>query len=132
MSFDPISRFHVLDVCGVDLAKSFEEYFFKICTGNLSVGNDAHFSINFSKPALLLQESVHVYSRKVEYLYTLVLLFAALWGVFGLDDAVEFVHKLLKEGLPITVVYQRLVREAVLERHCKDNCITTIIVFKHN
>ncbi|GAB2220195.1 hypothetical protein Drorol1_Dr00007838 [Drosera rotundifolia] len=58
---------------GVDLAKSLEEYLFKICTGDLSAGNDAHFSINFAEAALLLQGSVQVYSRKVEYLYTLVL-----------------------------------------------------------
>ncbi|KAL9262567.1 putative protein phosphatase 2C 8 [Drosera capensis] len=55
-----------------------------------------------------------------------------LWGVFGPDDAVEFVHKLLKEGLPVTAVCRRLVREAVLERRCKDNCTAIIIVFKRS
>ncbi|KAI5562199.1 hypothetical protein POPTR_015G043000v4 [Populus trichocarpa] len=54
-----------------------------------------------------------------------------LWGVFGPSDAVEFVQKLLKEGLTVAAVSRRLVREAVLERRCKDNCTAIIIVFKH-
>ncbi|XP_011097001.1 probable protein phosphatase 2C 8 isoform X1 [Sesamum indicum] len=53
-----------------------------------------------------------------------------LWGVFGPSDAVEFVHKLLKEGLPVTAVSRRLVREAVRERRCKDNCTAIVIVFR--
>ncbi|GAB2266685.1 hypothetical protein Dimus_001679 [Dionaea muscipula] len=57
----------------VDLAKSLEDYLFKICSGELSSGDDAHFSVNFAEAALLLQGSIQVYSRKVEYLYTLVL-----------------------------------------------------------
>ncbi|PON82280.1 Protein phosphatase [Trema orientale] len=54
-----------------------------------------------------------------------------LWGVFGPSDAVEFVQKLLKEGLPVATVSRRLVREAVRERRCKDNCTAILIVFKH-
>ncbi|KAB5524425.1 hypothetical protein DKX38_022174 [Salix brachista] len=63
-----------------------------------------------------------------------------LWGVFGPSDAVEFVQKLLKvnghlssseEGLTVAAVSRRLVREAVRERRCKDNCTAIIIVFKH-
>ncbi|KAG8387999.1 hypothetical protein BUALT_Bualt02G0079500 [Buddleja alternifolia] len=53
-----------------------------------------------------------------------------LWGVFGPSDAVEFVHKLLKENLPVTAVSRRLVREAVRERRCKDNCTAIVIVFR--
>ncbi|KAK4409564.1 putative protein phosphatase 2C 8 [Sesamum angolense] len=52
------------------------------------------------------------------------------WKVFGPSDAVEFVHKLLKEGLPVTAVSRRLVREAVRERRCKDNCTAIVIVFR--
>ncbi|KAF9592515.1 hypothetical protein IFM89_015209 [Coptis chinensis] len=55
-----------------------------------------------------------------------------LWGVFGPSDAVDFVQKLLKEGLSVATVSRRLVREAVRERRCKDNCTAIIIVFKHN
>ncbi|KAM7268250.1 hypothetical protein ACFE04_010416 [Oxalis oulophora] len=55
-----------------------------------------------------------------------------LWGVFGPSDAVEFVQKLLKEGLPVATISRRLVREAVLERRCKDNCTAIVIIFKHN
>lgn len=54
-----------------------------------------------------------------------------LWGVFGPSDAVDFVHKLLKEGLPVTTVSRRLVKEAVRERRCKDNCTAIVIVFRH-
>ncbi|XP_022135175.1 probable protein phosphatase 2C 8 [Momordica charantia] len=53
-----------------------------------------------------------------------------LWGVFGPSDAVDFVQKLLKDGLPITSISRRLVREAIRERRCKDNCTAIIIVFK--
>ncbi|KAK6127687.1 hypothetical protein DH2020_038561 [Rehmannia glutinosa] len=55
-----------------------------------------------------------------------------LWGVFGPSDAVDFVHKLLKEGLPVTAVCRRLVREAVRERLCKDNCTAVVIVFRQH
>ncbi|XP_019167522.1 PREDICTED: probable protein phosphatase 2C 8 isoform X3 [Ipomoea nil] len=51
--------------------------------------------------------------------------------VFGPSDAVQFVQKLLKEGLPVSQVSRRLVREAVRERHCKDNCTAVLIVFKN-
>ncbi|KAL5751280.1 hypothetical protein ACOSP7_025883 [Xanthoceras sorbifolium] len=54
-----------------------------------------------------------------------------LWGVFGPSDAVEFVQKSLKEGLSVTAVSRRLVREAVIERRCKDNCTAIVIVFRH-
>ncbi|KAK1552617.1 hypothetical protein Q3G72_020324 [Acer saccharum] len=54
-----------------------------------------------------------------------------LWGVFGPSDAVDFVQNLLQEGLSVTAVSRRLVKEAVLERRCKDNCTAIVIVFKH-
>ncbi|XP_048329487.2 probable protein phosphatase 2C 8 isoform X1 [Ziziphus jujuba] len=54
-----------------------------------------------------------------------------LWGVFGPSDAVDFVQKLLKEGLPVSTVSRRLVKEAVRERHCKDNCTAILIVFRY-
>ncbi|KAF5201481.1 Serine/threonine protein phosphatase [Thalictrum thalictroides] len=54
-----------------------------------------------------------------------------LWGVFGPSDAVDFVQAQLKEGLSVTAISRRLVREAVRERHCKDNCTAIVIVFKH-
>nr|GMD79116.1 condensin-2 complex subunit H2 [Ipomoea batatas] len=58
----------------VDLAKNLESYLLKICSGEISGNDGAHqISVNFSEAALLLQGSVQVYSRKVEYLYSLVL-----------------------------------------------------------
>ncbi|KAL1224053.1 putative protein phosphatase 2C 8 [Cardamine amara subsp. amara] len=54
-----------------------------------------------------------------------------LWEVFGPSDAVAFVQKLLKEGLPVSMISRRLVKEAVKERRCKDNCTAIVIVFKH-
>ncbi|CAK9329961.1 unnamed protein product [Citrullus colocynthis] len=53
-----------------------------------------------------------------------------LWGVFGPSDAVDFVQKLLKDGLPIASISRRLVREAIRERRCKDNCTAIVIVFR--
>ncbi|XP_049395300.1 probable protein phosphatase 2C 8 isoform X3 [Solanum stenotomum] len=53
-----------------------------------------------------------------------------LWGVFGPSDAVDFVQKLLKEGLSVKAVSRRLVREAVRERQCKDNCSAVVIAFR--
>ncbi|RWR93927.1 putative protein phosphatase 2C 8 [Cinnamomum micranthum f. kanehirae] len=55
-----------------------------------------------------------------------------LWGVFGPSDAVDFVDKQLKDGLSVTAVSRRLVREAVRERRCKDNCTAIVIVFRRN
>ncbi|KAH9618722.1 hypothetical protein KSS87_005474 [Heliosperma pusillum] len=58
----------------VDLAQNLEDYLLKICSGEITAGvEDAHFSVNFAEAALLLQGSIQVYSRKVEYLYNLVL-----------------------------------------------------------
>ncbi|XP_021291120.1 condensin-2 complex subunit H2 [Herrania umbratica] len=59
----------------VDLAKKLEEYLLKICSGEItgSQSDDGYSSVNFAEAALLLQGSVQVYSRKVEYLYNLVL-----------------------------------------------------------
>ncbi|XP_051152636.1 condensin-2 complex subunit H2 [Andrographis paniculata] len=57
----------------VDLAKNLEEYLLKICSGQVSGDDGTVLSVNFAEAALLLQGSVQVYSRKVEYLYSLVL-----------------------------------------------------------
>lgn len=54
-----------------------------------------------------------------------------LWGVFGPDDAVNFVARQLKEGLSTNAICRRLVREAIRERRCKDNCTAILILFKH-
>ncbi|CAN6892825.1 unnamed protein product [Brassica oleracea] len=59
----------------VDLSEKLEEYLLKICTGEIT-GNeeeDGKIPVNFVEAALLLQGSVQVYSKKVEYLYNLVL-----------------------------------------------------------
>ncbi|CAD6219746.1 unnamed protein product [Miscanthus lutarioriparius] len=51
--------------------------------------------------------------------------------VFGPGDAVEFVQNQLKETSSATLAVRRLVKEAVRERRCKDNCTAVLIVFKH-
>ncbi|KAJ6769419.1 CONDENSIN-2 COMPLEX SUBUNIT H2 [Salix koriyanagi] len=56
----------------VDLSKKLEDYLLKICSGEIA-GNEEDGNVNFAEAALLLQGSVQVYSRKVEYLYNLVL-----------------------------------------------------------
>lgn len=72
------SRFHILQAnrdlqsnWELDLAKNLEEYLLKICSGEIS--DERECSINFAEAALLVQGSVQVYSRKVEYLHSLVL-----------------------------------------------------------
>ncbi|XP_076931465.1 condensin-2 complex subunit H2-like isoform X2 [Bidens hawaiensis] len=58
----------------VDLANNLQEYLLKICSGEIVGGqDDGQLSVNFAEAALLLQGSVQVYSKKVEYLYSLVL-----------------------------------------------------------
>ncbi|XP_061369337.1 condensin-2 complex subunit H2 isoform X2 [Gastrolobium bilobum] len=56
----------------VDLAKKLEEYLLKICSGEITGEEEGHIPVNFAEAALLLQGSIQVYSRKVEYLYNLV------------------------------------------------------------
>ncbi|KAL4374984.1 hypothetical protein AHAS_Ahas05G0236400 [Arachis hypogaea] len=46
-----------------------------------------------------------------------------LWGVFGPSDAVDFVQKLLNEGLSAAAVSRRLVREAVQTENCDNGLI---------
>ncbi|KAG9154601.1 hypothetical protein Leryth_017350 [Lithospermum erythrorhizon] len=57
----------------VDLAKNLELYLLKICSGEITGQDGPPPSINFAEAALLLQGSIQVYSRKVEYLHSLVL-----------------------------------------------------------
>ncbi|CAN8259081.1 unnamed protein product [Cochlearia groenlandica] len=58
----------------VDLSEKLQEYLLKICSGEIT-GNeeDEQIPVNFAEAALLVQGSVQVYSKKVEYLYSLVL-----------------------------------------------------------
>ncbi|KAH9763700.1 putative protein phosphatase 2C 8 [Citrus sinensis] len=48
-----------------------------------------------------------------------------------LSGLLKEVFKCLQEGLSVTAVSRRLVREAVLERRCKDNCTAIVIIFGH-
>lgn len=57
----------------VDLDRLLEEYLAKICAGEIPDDEDGSICVNFAEAALLLQGSAQVYSRKVEYLYSLVL-----------------------------------------------------------
>ncbi|KAL1807382.1 hypothetical protein ACET3Z_024372 [Daucus carota] len=69
-SFHMIQPHRDLEVnWGIDIAKNLENYLLKIYSAG--VGNDGH-SIDFAEAALLLEGSVQVYSRKVEYLHSLV------------------------------------------------------------
>ncbi|XP_044479957.1 condensin-2 complex subunit H2-like isoform X2 [Mangifera indica] len=57
----------------VDLANKLEDYLLKICSGQIYDSEHLIPPVNFAEAALLVQGSVQVYSRKVEYLYNLVL-----------------------------------------------------------
>ncbi|GKD26728.1 retrovirus-related pol polyprotein from transposon TNT 1-94 [Tanacetum coccineum] len=57
----------------VDIANKLQEYLLKICSGEINQDDNGLLAVNFAEAALLLQNSSQVYSRKVEYLYSLVL-----------------------------------------------------------
>ncbi|XP_075519420.1 putative protein phosphatase 2C 8 isoform X1 [Primulina tabacum] len=84
---------------------------------------------NFKKVGVVATPDVHSFIL-TERDHFIILGCDGLWGVFGPIDAVEFVHKLLKEGLPAAAVSRHLVREAVRERRCKDNCTAIVMTFK--
>ncbi|XP_073143775.1 probable protein phosphatase 2C 8 isoform X3 [Henckelia pumila] len=84
---------------------------------------------NFKKVGVVATPDVHSFTL-TERDHFIILGCDGLWGVFGPIDAVEFVHKLLKEGLPAAAVSRHLVREAVRERRCKDNCTAIVMIFK--
>lgn len=83
----------------------------------------------FKKVGVIATPDVHSFDL-TERDHFIILGCDGLWGVFGPSDAVDFVQKLLKEGLPLTAVSRRLVREAVRERQCKDNCSAVVIAFR--
>ncbi|KAA8541303.1 hypothetical protein F0562_025266 [Nyssa sinensis] len=84
----------------------------------------------FKKVGVVATPDIHSFDL-TEREHFIILGCDGLWGVFGPSDAVEYVHKLLKEGLSVATVTRRLVREAVRERRCKDNCTAIVIFFRH-
>ncbi|CAI5967101.1 unnamed protein product [Closterium sp. NIES-64] len=54
-----------------------------------------------------------------------------LWGVFSPADAVEFTQDLLQKGVSVESAARRVVKEAVWERKCKDNCSVLLLSFHH-
>ncbi|CAI5459775.1 unnamed protein product [Closterium sp. Yama58-4] len=55
-----------------------------------------------------------------------------LWGVFSPADAVKFTQALLQKGVSVESVARRVVKEAVWERKCKDNCSVLLLSFLHS
>ncbi|XP_010537477.1 PREDICTED: probable protein phosphatase 2C 8 [Tarenaya hassleriana] len=84
----------------------------------------------FKKLGVIATPDIHSFDITERELF-MILGCDGLWGVFGPSDAVEFVQKLLKEGLTVSTISRRLVKEAVRERRCKDNCTAIVIVFRH-
>ncbi|ONM54178.1 putative protein phosphatase 2C 8 [Zea mays] len=84
----------------------------------------------FKKVGLIATPDVHSFelTKKDHFI---ILGCDGLWGVFGPGDAVEFVQNQLKETSSATLAVRRLVKEAVRERRCKDNCTAVLIVFRH-
>ncbi|PUZ70315.1 hypothetical protein GQ55_2G218400 [Panicum hallii var. hallii] len=84
----------------------------------------------FKKVGLIATPDVHSFelTKKDHFI---ILGCDGLWGVFGPSDAVEFVQNQLKETSSASLAVRRLVKEAVRERRCKDNCTAVLIVFKH-
>ncbi|KAG1346955.1 putative protein phosphatase 2C 67 [Cocos nucifera] len=85
----------------------------------------------YSKVGVIATPDVHSFeiTRREQFI---ILGCDGLWGVFGPSDAVDFVQKQLEETSSATTAARRLVREAVRERRCKDNCTAMVIVFRHN
>ncbi|XP_010924512.1 probable protein phosphatase 2C 67 [Elaeis guineensis] len=85
----------------------------------------------FKKVGVIATPDVHSFelTRREQFI---ILGCDGLWGVFGPSDAVDFVQKQLEETSSATIAARRLVREAVRERRCKDNCTAILIVFRHN
>ncbi|KAL3343519.1 hypothetical protein AABB24_027179 [Solanum stoloniferum] len=83
----------------------------------------------FKKVGVIAIPDVHSFDL-TERDHFIILGCDGLWGVFGPSDAVDFVQKLLKEGLSVKAVSRRLVREAVRECQCKDNCSAVVIAFR--
>ncbi|KAL6518149.1 hypothetical protein OROMI_033850 [Orobanche minor] len=96
--------------------------------GRLEVSR-AFGDIQFKKVGVVATPDVHSFDL-TERDHFVILGCDGLWGVFGPSDAVDFVHKLLKAGLSVQAVCRRLVREAVRERLCKDNCTAIVVVLK--
>nr|XP_025885569.1 protein phosphatase 2C family protein isoform X1 [Solanum lycopersicum] len=83
----------------------------------------------FKKVGVIATPDVHSFDL-TERDHFIILGCDGLWGVFGPSDAVDFVQKLLKEGLSVKAASRHLVREAVRERQCKDNCSAVVIAFR--
>ncbi|WVY93719.1 hypothetical protein V8G54_032807 [Vigna mungo] len=97
----------------------------------------------FKKVGLVASPDVYIF-EVIDTEHFIILGCDGLWGfcsemnmahclcqVFGPSDVVDFVKKLLDEGLPVSTVCRPLVREVVRKRCCKDNCTAIIVVFKH-
>ncbi|XP_021802768.1 probable protein phosphatase 2C 8 isoform X1 [Prunus avium] len=85
---------------------------------------------HFKKVGVVATPDIHSFDL-TEREHFIILGCDGLWGVIGPSDAVAFVQKLSKEGLPVSTISRRLVKEAVRERRCKDNCTVIIIMFRH-
>ncbi|XP_020577426.1 probable protein phosphatase 2C 67 [Phalaenopsis equestris] len=85
---------------------------------------------HFKKVGVIASPDVHSFEL-TEREHFIILGCDGLWGVFGPSDAVDFVQEQLKETSSAAAAARRLVREAIRERHCKDNCTAIVIVFKH-
>eukprot|EP00850_Spirogloea_muscicola_P016045 SM000127S26661 [mRNA] locus=s127:273743:277036:+ [translate_table: standard] len=82
----------------------------------------------FKKLGVTAIPDIHVFELTLQE-HFLILGCDGLWGVLSPEDAVDLVQAQLTEGASIAVACKRLVREAVRERRCKDNCTAVLIVF---
>ncbi|KAJ6800779.1 uncharacterized protein M6B38_201950 [Iris pallida] len=85
----------------------------------------------FKKVGVIATPDVHSFEL-TEKDHFIILGCDGLWGVFGPSDAVDFVQKQLKDNSSALTAARRLVKEAVRERRCKDNCTAIVIVFRQH
>ena len=72
--------------------------------------------------------------KKTEYLMDLGTSTNALGSWSRCHSGTVFMWELIwffQEGVSVGVACRRLVKEAVRERKCKDNCTAVLILFKH-
>ncbi|XP_078431079.1 protein phosphatase 2C family protein isoform X2 [Wolffia australiana] len=84
----------------------------------------------FKKVGVIATPDIHSFELTGRERF-LILACDGLWEVFAPGDAVDFVQKHLQDGLSVATVAKRLVREAVRERRCKDNCTAIVVIFKN-
>lgn len=83
---------------------------------------------SYGKSSALQNQLLFRSNKSICKLQLFKLLDPRWWKGFKVQLSILII--LWQEGLPVATVSRRLVREAVRERRCKDNCTAIVIVFR--